>query len=147
MVVSAGAVSDVVAELIADGTTDIAARVEAFGVLAVALSSRGGVRLVESTLAGDCRRAPRLRNSGGATMTIAVSSNARKKRLSIGSDPRHTASRVPDRSRQGGMGDTARCGGARASYHVARHDARALRWRTQSNSDNNGTPQVAGDRV
>jgi len=57
----------------------VAAR--ALGV-AVVLSSRGGAGLVESATAAG-RRAPRLRNNGGATMTIAVSSNARKKRLSI----------------------------------------------------------------
>ena len=46
------------------------------------LSSRGGAGRAESTTAaGLC--APRVRNNGGATMTIAVSSNARKKRLSI----------------------------------------------------------------
>jgi hypothetical protein len=45
------------------------------------------------------------------------------------------------------MGDTARFGGARASYHVLRHDARALRWRRQSSWDNNGTPREAGDRA
>ena len=45
------------------------------------------------------------------------------------------------------MGDTAQFGGVRASYHAARHDARALRWRRQSNSDNNGTLREAGDRA
>jgi len=45
------------------------------------------------------------------------------------------------------MGDTARFGGARANYHVARHDARALRWRRRSSWDNNGTPRAAGDRA
>jgi hypothetical protein len=44
------------------------------------------------------------------------------------------------------MGDTARFGGSRASYPAAHHDARALRWRRQSNWDNNGTPREAGDR-
>jgi len=60
---------------------------------------------------------------------------------------RGAASRVPDRSRRVGMGDTARCGGVRASYRAARHDARALRWRRQSNSDNNGTRREAVGRV
>jgi len=63
-----------------DGGVDAA--VEAFGATAAVLSSRGDVRLEESAVVAG-RRAPRLRNSGGATMTIAVSSNARKKRLSI----------------------------------------------------------------
>ena len=78
-------------------------------------------------------------------MTIAVSSNARKKRLSI--DWGCLGARAPqgpDRIRRDGMGDTARCGGVRANYRAARHDVRALRWRTQSNSDNNGMPREAG---
>jgi len=45
------------------------------------------------------------------------------------------------------MGDTARFGGVRASFRVARRGARALRWRTRSNSDNNGTRREAGDRA
>jgi hypothetical protein len=45
------------------------------------------------------------------------------------------------------MGDTAQFGGVQASYHGARHDARGLRLRRQSNSDNNGTPRAAGDRA
>ena len=45
------------------------------------------------------------------------------------------------------MGDTAQFGGVRASCREARHDARGLRLRRQSNSDNNGTPQAAGDRA
>ena len=45
------------------------------------------------------------------------------------------------------MGDTARFGGVRASFHGERRDARALRWRTRSRSDNNGTPRAAGDRA
>jgi hypothetical protein len=53
---------------------------------AVVLSSRDEAGLVESAMAAG-RRAPRLRNNGGATMTIAVSSKARKKRLSIELDP------------------------------------------------------------
>ena len=59
---------------------------EVLGTAVVLLSSRGGVRLVESAVAAG-RRAPRLRNNGGTTMTIAVNSNARKKRLSIDCDP------------------------------------------------------------
>jgi len=59
---------------------------EVLGAAVALLSNRGGVRLVESAMAAG-RRAPRLRNNGGTTMTIAVSSNARKKRLSIDSDP------------------------------------------------------------
>jgi hypothetical protein len=55
--------------------------------------------------------------------------------------------RAPDRSRRGGMGDTARFGGVRASYRVALHGARGLRWRTQSNSDNNGMRREAGGQV
>jgi hypothetical protein len=55
--------------------------------------------------------------------------------------------RAPDRSRRGGMGDTARYGGVRASYPAAPHGARGLRWRTQSNSDNNGMRWEAGGRV
>jgi hypothetical protein len=55
--------------------------------------------------------------------------------------------RVRDRSRRGGMGDTARFGGVRASYRAAPHGARGLRWRTQSNSDNNGMRREAGGRV
>ncbi len=45
------------------------------------------------------------------------------------------------------MGDTARFGGVRASFHGERRGARALRWRKRSSSDNNGTPQAAGDRA
>lgn len=45
------------------------------------------------------------------------------------------------------MGDTARFGGVRASFHGERRDARALRWHRQSSSDNNGTPLEAGDRA
>jgi hypothetical protein len=45
------------------------------------------------------------------------------------------------------MGDTARYGGVRASCHVARRGARALRWHMRSNSDNNGTPREADARV
>jgi hypothetical protein len=70
----------------------------------------------------------RWKRSGGATMTIAVSSNARKKRLSIvGSAWEIELLRVPDRIRRDGMGGTARCGGLRASYLVAHRGARALR--------------------
>src|SRR5215207_5650269 len=54
---------------------------------------------------------------------------------------------APDRSRRDGMGDTARCGGSRASYPAALHVARALRWRKPNSWDNNGTRQEAGDRV
>jgi hypothetical protein len=72
----------------AEGATlgDVDGLTEVLGTVAVPLSTRGGVRLVESAIAAG-RRAPRLRNNGGATMTIAVNSNARKKRLSIDSDP------------------------------------------------------------
>jgi hypothetical protein len=56
------------------------------GGTATPLSSFERMLLVESVVVAG-RRAPRLRKSGGATMTIAVSNNARKKRLSIGSDP------------------------------------------------------------
>ena len=74
-------------------------------------------------------------------MTIAVSSNARKKRLSIVWLPEsRELVRVPGRIRRDGMGGTARCGGLRASYLVAPRDARALRWHKPSRSDNNGTP-------
>ena len=45
------------------------------------------------------------------------------------------------------MGDTARFGGVRASFHGERRGARALRWRKQSSWDNNGTPPGAGDRA
>ena len=45
------------------------------------------------------------------------------------------------------MGDTARFGGVRASFHGERRDARALRWHKQSSSDNNGTLLEAGDRA
>jgi hypothetical protein len=45
------------------------------------------------------------------------------------------------------MGDTARFGGVRASYRVARHDAPALRWRRQNSWDNNGTLQAVGDQA
>src|SRR3982751_38354 len=55
--------------------------------------------------------------------------------------------KAPDRSRRGGMGDTALFGGVRASYRVAPHGARGLRWRTQSNSDNNGMRRGAGEQV
>jgi hypothetical protein len=55
--------------------------------------------------------------------------------------------RAPDRSRRGGMGDTARYGGVRANYRAAPHGARGLQWRTQSNSDNNGMRREAGARV
>src|SRR3954468_2092962 len=55
--------------------------------------------------------------------------------------------RALDRSRRGGMGDTARFGGVRASYRVAPHGAPGLRWRTQSNSDNNGMRREAVDQV
>ena len=44
------------------------------------------------------------------------------------------------------MGDTARFGGVRANFRVARRGAQALRWRTRSSSDNNGTRREAGDR-
>ena len=54
---------------------------------------------------------------------------------------------APDRSRRVGMGDTARYGGVRASYHEVPHDVRALQWRMRSNSDNNGTPREAGVQV
>jgi hypothetical protein len=57
------------------------------------------------------------------------------------------ASRVPDRSRRDGMGDTARFGGVRASFHAAHRVVRALRWRRRSSSDNNGTPRAAGGRA
>ena len=83
MVVSTGAVG-VVTPGCSKGVVvggDTVAVVGAVGTV-TALSSRGEVGRVESaTAAGP--RAPRLRNNGGATMTIAVSSNARKKRLSI----------------------------------------------------------------
>ena len=45
------------------------------------------------------------------------------------------------------MGDTARFGGVRASFHGERRDVRALQWHKRSSSDNNGTLQVAGDRA
>ena len=45
------------------------------------------------------------------------------------------------------MGDTARFGGVRASFHGERRGAPALRWRKRSSSDNNGTPQAARDRA
>ena len=45
------------------------------------------------------------------------------------------------------MGDTAQFGGVRANFHGERRDARALRWRKRSSSDNNGTPQGVGDRA
>jgi hypothetical protein len=82
VVVSAGA-AGVVRAPCTEGAVagGVVVAVGALGVV-VALSSRAGMGLVESAMAVG-RRAPRLRNSGGATMTIAVSSNARKKRLSI----------------------------------------------------------------
>ena len=71
----------------AEGATDGTTVVEAPDVVAATLLSNfGRMLLVESVVVAG-RRAPRLRKSGGATMTIAVSNNARKKRLSIGSDP------------------------------------------------------------
>src|SRR3954462_9317387 len=81
-------------------------------------------------------------------MTIAVITRARKKRLSIvrragGESPL----RALDRSRQGGMGDTARYGGVRANRRATPHGVPALRWRRRSNSDNNGMLWGAGGRV
>ena len=78
-----------VAAAVAEATPDGDGPAIVFGVVAalLMLSSRADIRLVESAMVADGRRTPRLRNSGGATMTIAVSNNARKKRLSIGSDP------------------------------------------------------------
>ena len=53
------------------------------GAVATTLSERMTERVVESAVVRG-RRAPLFgRNSGGTMMTIAVSSNARKKRLSI----------------------------------------------------------------
>ena len=75
-------------------------------------------------------------------ITIAVSSNARKKRLYIGGATQAPELlRGPDRIRRDGMGDTARCGGWRASYLEALRGARVLRWHMPSSSDNNGTPR------
>jgi hypothetical protein len=78
-------------------------------------------------------------------ITIAVSSNAKKKRLSIdGAAQEPELLRVPDRIRRDGMGGTARCGGLRASYPAALRDVRALRWHKPSSSDNNGTSREVG---
>jgi hypothetical protein len=83
VVVSAATAAAIVAGPAADGAMDDDTPVDAPGVLAVVLSMCVGVRLVESAVVADGRRTPRFRKSGGATITIAVSSNARKKRLSI----------------------------------------------------------------
>ena len=77
---------EAVAVPIIDGATGGDTLADAPDAVAALLSSCGRMLLVESVVAAG-RRAPRLRKSGGATMTIAVSNNARKKRLSIGSDP------------------------------------------------------------
>jgi hypothetical protein len=53
------------------------------GVVAATLSGRETERFVESAVARGRRAALFGKNSGGTMMTIAVSSNARKKRLSI----------------------------------------------------------------
>jgi hypothetical protein len=54
------------------------------GAAEATLSGRATERFVESTVAVVGRRLPLFwKNRGGTTMTIAVSSNARKKRLSI----------------------------------------------------------------
>ena len=81
-------------------------------------------------------------------MTIAVSSNARKKRLSIDRRAgRRLPLKAPDRSRRDGMGDTAQFGGVRASYRVTLRVVQALRWHRWNSWDNNGMPQVAGARM
>ena len=84
--VSTGAAGDMAALLIAGGVMDGATPVELLDAVVAVLSSCERTLLVES-LSTTGRRAPRLRNSGGAMITIAVSNNARKKRLSIGSGP------------------------------------------------------------
>ena len=86
VVVSAGVAGNAVAVPIADEATGGDTLADAPDAVAALLSSGGRMLLVESVVAAG-RRAPRLRKSGGATMTIAVNSNARKKRLSIGSGP------------------------------------------------------------
>ena len=55
--------------------------------------------------------------------------------------------RVPDQIHRIEMGDTARCGGARASYPAMLRDVRAPRWHRQNNSESSDTRRAVEVRV
>jgi len=81
---------------------------------------------------------------GVTTMTSAISTSARRVRLSIRTE---AVAREPDHSRRGGTDCTARSVAVRANCLVSRHVVRVLRSRTRSSLDNNGRMEGAAARA
>src|SRR6185295_386988 len=81
---------------------------------------------------------------GVTTMTSAMSTSARRVRLSIRTE---AVAREPDHSRRGETDCTARSVAVRANCLVSRHVVRVLRSRTRSSLDNSGRKEAAAARV